>query len=158
MKENKFNIELIKDLVSIILLTLIFSIVYNFILYGNINFIENAKSKSSQDLKSDFQEVTIEEAQDHFNEAIVIDARSEENFQSGHIPGAINIPVKNFDSYIDKIFELPQNKLIIIYCEGIHCNLSHQLAEKLQTFGFKNLWIMYEGIEGWLKRNLPMEK
>lgn len=152
------NINLIKDFISIILLTSTFSVVYTLLVYGNINFIENAKNKSSQNLSNDFEEVTIEEAQKFFNQSIIIDARNEADFLNGHIPGAINISVKNFDNYIDKIFELPQNHLIIIYCEGIHCNLSHQLAERLKTFGFTKLWIMYEGIEGWIKRNLPIEK
>lgn len=158
MKEKILNLELIKNLIQIILLTLTFSVAYTLIVYGNFNFIETARDKSNQKTKEDVREVSIEEAQFYFDKAIIIDARSEKDFSNGHIPGAINISVKNFDNYIEKIFELPQDTLLIIYCEGIHCNLSHQLAERLKTFGFKNLWIMYEGIEGWLKRNLPVER
>ncbi|MCX8057657.1 MAG: rhodanese-like domain-containing protein [Ignavibacteria bacterium] len=154
----KFNNNYIKDLASILFFPIVFSLVYNFIVYKDFNFLARAKEKSVHTTQSEFKEVTIEEAQNYFSQAILIDARSEENYLQGHIPNSINIPTKNFDNYLDKVFELPQDSLLIIYCEGIHCNLSHLLAEKLKTFGFKNIWIMYEGIEGWKQKNLPIEK
>lgn len=147
-----------KDAISILILTAIFSLLYTLIAYGDFNFLENAKDRNLQSTKSEFREITIEEAQKFLNNAIIIDARSEQDYESGHIPRSINIPTKSFDNYIEKIFEIPQDTLIIIYCEGIHCNLSHILAEKLKTFGFKNIRIMFEGIEGWKKKNLPIEK
>lgn len=150
--------EAIKDIFSIVILTLTFSIVYTLIVYGDFNFIEKAKNRETSSFNSEFREITIEEAQKYFNNALIIDARAEQDYASGHIPNSINISSKNFDSYIDKIFEIPQDTLIIIYCEGVHCNLSHTLAEKLKTFGFKKIWIMFEGIEGWQNKNLPIEK
>lgn len=150
--------ELIEELASVLILTLLFSVIYTLIVYGDFNFLEKAKNRENQHLQSEFREVTIEEAQKYFNNALIIDARSEQDYASGHIPNSINISAKNFDNYIEKVFEIPQDTLMIIYCEGIHCNLSHQLAEKLKTFGYKNIWIMYEGIEGWQKKNLPIEK
>lgn len=150
--------DIIKDLISVLVLTLLFSVVYNLVIYGDFNFLEKAKNRENQHLQSEFREVTIEEAQKYFNNALIIDARSEQDYASGHIPNSINISAKNFDNYIDKVFEIPQDKLIIIYCEGIHCNLSHLLAKKLKTFGFKDIWVMYEGIEGWQRKNLQIEK
>lgn len=150
--------ETIRDLFTIIILTVSFSIIYTLIVYGNFNFIEKAKNKQEFSQQSEFKEVAIEEAQQYFDYAVIIDARSEEEYFSGHIPNSINIPVKNFDNYIDKIFEIPTDTLLIIYCEGIHCNQSHLLAEKLKTFGFNKIWIMFEGINGWQQKNLPIEK
>ncbi len=148
----------IRDLFTITLLTISFSIIYTLFVYGNFNFIEKAKNKQEFSPQSKFKEVTIEEAQQYFDYAMIIDARPEEEYISGHIPKSINIPVKNFDNYIDKIFEIPSDTLLIIYCEGIHCSLSHLLAEKLKTFGFTKIWIMFEGINGWQQKNLPIEK
>lgn len=158
MKKKVKYIDLFNDLISIVLLALAFSVVYTLIVFGNFNFVETAKNKSNQSLKKDFQEISIDEAQNLFNKAIVIDARSEVNYFNEHIPGAINISVNNFDNYIDKIFEFPKDTLLIVYCEGVYCNLGHQLAEKLKALGFSKIMIMFEGIEGWKKRKLPLVK
>ncbi len=153
-----------KEILSIIILVILFSTAYTLITYKDFNFLRRALNKSSKPaakiLSDSFREISIDEAlkilQTH--KPLIIDARNEIDYQSVHIKDAINIPVKNFENYIDLIFSLPKDTLIIIYCEGIHCNLSHQLAEKMTNFGFTNLNIMYEGIEGWLKRNLPVVK
>lgn len=154
--------QLFKDIAQIILMTLVFGLSYSFIVYGNINFLERGKSLSESSLHSDdlrIQDVTIEKALQLIREgALIIDARSEDDYKNGHIKNAINIPSKNFDNYIDKVFEIPQDTFILIYCEGIHCNLSHQLAEKLLNFGLQKIYVMVEGIEGWKKRNLELVK
>lgn len=145
-----------------VLMALLFGFSYCFIVYGNINFIEKKKSLSESSLHSDdlrIQDVSIDTALQLIREgALIIDARSENDYKNGHIKNAINIPSKNFDNYIDKVFEIPQETLILIYCEGIHCNFSHQLAEKLLNFGFQKIYVMVEGIEGWKNRNLDLAK
>jgi len=83
MKEKILNLELIKNLIQIILLTLTFSVAYTLIVYGNFNFIEIARDKSNQKTKEDIREVSIEEAQVYFDKAIIIDARSEKDFFVG---------------------------------------------------------------------------
>lgn len=158
------NNPLIKDFLIIIISALTFGFVYNLIIHKDFNFIEKALSKTIPGQIKDhsqleqIKEISIDEALNYINSfsPLVIDARTEKNFMGGKIKDAINIYPQNLDKYIDFIFALPKDTLIIIYCEGIHCNLSHQLAEKLLNFGFSNLNIMYEGIEGWQKRNLPV--
>lgn len=154
------NSLLIKDIFQIIAISLIFGFSYSFLAYGDLNFIEKKKNISENfDHQSKVQDVTIDKALKLMEEgALIIDARSEEDFKNNHLQNAINIPVKNFDNYVDKVFGLPTDTLIVIYCEGIHCNLSHQLAEKLLNFGFQKVYVMVEGIEGWGKRNLELVK
>lgn len=154
------NSLLIKDIFQIIAISLIFGFSYSFLAYGDLNFIEKKKNISENfDHQSKIQDVTIDKALKLMEEgALIIDARSEEDFKNNHLQNAINIPVKNFDNYVDKVFRLPTDTLIVIYCEGIHCNLSHQLAEKLLNFGFQKVYVMVEGIEGWKKRNLELVK
>lgn len=154
------NSSLVKDIFQIITLSLIFGFSYSFLVYGDFNFIEKMKNISENfDGQSKIQDVTIDKALELIDKgALIIDARSEEDFKYGHLQRAINISAKNFDNYVDKVFELPTDTLIVIYCEGIHCNLSHQLAEKLLNFGFQKIYVMVEGIEGWKKRNLELVK
>jgi len=150
--------EFFKNLFNIILLALIFGYAYAFIFYDDLNFLKRAKNNVHSQSNERFRNISIDEARNYFDKAVLIDARDEESFKNGHISNAMNIPAKHFDNYIEKIVELPQDTLIIIYCEGIHCNLSHQLAEKMSLFGFKNIWIMFEGIEGWQQKKLPVVK
>ncbi len=86
--------EAIKDIFSIVILTLTFSIVYTLIVYGDFNFIEKAKNRETSSFNSEFREITIEEAQKYFNNALIIDARAEQDYASGHIPNSINISSK----------------------------------------------------------------
>jgi DNA-binding transcriptional ArsR family regulator len=54
-------------------------------------------------------------------EVIVIDVRPAEEYQTGHIPGALGIPVKELSR---RLAELPRNKDIIAYCRGPYCVLA----------------------------------
>jgi len=164
MKLNKKSIQILKDIFVIFILAILFGFSYTLIIYKDFNFLERAKNKtinpSSKASTERIKEISIDQALNLIQnqKPLIIDARNESDFLSSKIENAINIPAKNFENYLDLIFTLPRDTLIIIYCEGIHCNLSHQLAEKMLNFGFTNLNIMYEGIEGWQKRNLPLVK
>jgi rhodanese-related sulfurtransferase len=152
-----------KDIIAIISLTILFSFSYTLIIYKDFNFLERAIHKShtnDNSLNKQIKEISIDEALNliKLSHPVIIDARNESDYQKSKIENAINIPAKKFEEYLEQVLAIPQDALIIIYCEGIHCNLSHQLADKMTAFGFKNLNIMYEGIEGWQKRNLPLVK
>lgn len=71
----------------------------------------------------------------------VIDVRSEELFEEGHIPGAINIPYEELDEIIIDV-----NREIIIY--GDTSTKSKQAAKELITLGYKNVKYI-AGISNW---------
>ena len=67
---------------------------------------------------------------------MLIDSRpAARQYDPGHIPGAINIPDTQFDKQVDK---LPADKaaLLIFYCGGVDCMLSHNSAFKAEKLGF----------------------
>lgn len=164
MKLRQNSSSVLKDILSIIILVILFSTFYTLVIHKNFNFLGRALNKSSDfsnKISSEkIEEISIDEALKiiQTQKPLLIDARNENDYLLFRIKDAINIPAKHFDNYLDLIFTLPKDTLIIIYCEGIHCNLSHQLADKLMNFGFTNLKIMYQGIEGWQQRNLPVVK
>ena len=82
---------------------------------------------------------------------VILDARSEEVYSRGHIPKAINISALDTpENKVFKILELPQNKKIVIYCDGGNCDLSHELAKELITaFNFTNVFVYEGGWEEW---------
>lgn len=84
--------------------------------------------------------------------AMLIDARPvARKFNPGHIPGAINIPDDKFDQMKD---QLPQDKnmLLIYYCEGPDCVLSHNSARKAEALGYTNIRVYTNGYPEWVAK------
>ena len=82
---------------------------------------------------------------------LLVDSRPKEaKFDKGYIPTAINIPDTSFEKMIDL---LPQDKntLLIFYCEGIECKLSHKSAKKAEALGYTQVKVYAEGYPGWMK-------
>lgn len=84
-------------------------------------------------------------------EGIILDLRSEHDFKKKHIVNSINLP--KFDI---KIIEKYKNKPIIL--TSVNSLELFPEAEKLKKNGFKNIYILKEGILGWLNNNLPLTK
>lgn len=88
-----------------------------------------------------------------------IDARSNADFKAGHIPGAKNLPYYDLEAYQDSALEgLAANSEIIIYCEGIGCELSFFLGRDLQEAGYNNVRIFYGGYPEWKNAGLKIER
>lgn len=84
---------------------------------------------------------------------VIVDARSSEAYEKGHIGNALNIhPYDDENVYYGKLVALPTDKLIIIYCDGGDCDLSHHVANDLIKFNFKNILLYVGGWEEWSKK------
>jgi len=82
---------------------------------------------------------------------LLIDSRPKEaKYDKGHIPTAINIPDTSFEKMTGL---LPQDKntLLIFYCEGLECKLSHKSAKKAEALGYTQVKVYAEGYPGWMK-------
>lgn len=78
------------------------------------------------------------------NNKILIDVRSPHEFQSGHIPTAVNIPVHDLGN---RIGELANDKTIFIYCQsGMR---SRQAGRILSKHGFTDIINLSGGIMSW---------
>ncbi|SDG72962.1 rhodanese-like domain-containing protein [Propionivibrio dicarboxylicus] len=85
-------------------------------------------------------------------DVMIIDSRpAARQFDPGHIPGAINIPDSQFDKLADK---LPADKsaLLIFYCGGVDCMLSHNSAFKAEKLGYAKIMVYAEGMPDWKER------
>jgi rhodanese-related sulfurtransferase len=82
---------------------------------------------------------------------MIIDARPKaRKFDKGHIPGAYSIPERKFDKMTDM---LPKDKstLLIFYCGGTKCMLSHKSAFKAEKLGYTNIKVYATGFPKWKK-------
>lgn len=85
---------------------------------------------------------------------IIIDARSPELYSKNRIDNAINIfpYLDSEDMVVEKLFQLPQGKSYLIYCDGGNCDSSHKIADMMKSFGFDKVYIYPGGWEEWVKK------
>lgn len=82
--------------------------------------------------------------------ATFIDARRPEDFESGHVPGAISIPPDATSAYFRTMLSgLSAQDRLVIYCQNDECPYSSRTAKKLYLMGFSNPAIFEGGWESW---------
>ncbi|MGI6027986.1 MAG: rhodanese-like domain-containing protein [Candidatus Heteroscillospira sp.] len=103
----------------------------------------------SADSSSDgYTQISMDEAiglMDEKEDYILLDVRTQEEFDEKHIPGAICVPNESIGS--EDIPELPdKEQLIFVYCRS--GNRSKQASEKLAKLGYTNV-LEFGGIIDW---------
>lgn len=83
----------------------------------------------------------------------VLDVRPPEEFAAGHLPGAVNIPLRELER---RVQELPHNQEIIAYCRGPYCVLAYEAVMQLRKQGL-SARRMEEGFPEWRLAGLPVE-
>ena len=98
--------------------------------------------------KPSYRQITADEAAQMMQEEtdfVLLDVRTQEEYASGHIPGAICIPNETIGS--EEIPELPdKDQLILVYCRS--GNRSKQASQKLAEQDYTNV-VEFGGINGW---------
>ncbi len=85
-------------------------------------------------------------------EITIIDVRPHEEYVSGHIRGAISIPIDELES---RIAELPSDQEIVAYCRGPYCVWSGQAVDLLRENNFTATHLG-EGVLDWKAYGLPI--
>ena len=95
-----------------------------------------------------YTQITMSEAVEMMeseSDYIILDVRRPDEFATGHIPNAINIPNESIGT--DEISELPdKDQLILVYCRS--GNRSKQASQKLVKLGYSNV-VEFGGINDW---------
>jgi len=84
--------------------------------------------------------------------ATALDVRPEDEFGSGHIPGAINIPLAQLER---RLADLPADVEIVAYCRGPWCVLSFEAVAILRQRGFR-VRRLEDGYPEWKMAGLPV--
>ncbi len=84
----------------------------------------------------------------------VLDIRPNEEYDVGHIPGALNIPLNEIEQHLAT---LPKEQEIIAYCRGEYCVLAFEAVAALRKKGF-NARRLEEGYPEWKAAGLPVER
>lgn len=86
-------------------------------------------------------------------QAVFIDVRKPEEFKTGSIPQARNLPRAELEAKLDS---LPKNKPIILVCD--QGRESAQAAVQLRKKGFNDAVSLAGGLRSWTKDGLPLSK
>lgn len=99
-------------------------------------------------LPASYTQISQEEARERMGRDdghVIIDVRRQDEYDAGHIPGAILIPNESIGTELPK--ELPDlDQIILIYCRS--GNRSKQAAQKLADMGYTNVY-EFGGISTW---------
>lgn len=79
------------------------------------------------------------------SDIVIIDVRSESEFESGHINNAINVPLDTISNDIINVVD-DKDKTILVYCKS--GNRSKTASEKLVSLGYTNV-NNFGGINNW---------
>jgi rhodanese-related sulfurtransferase len=70
------------------------------------------------------------------NGMVLLDVRPRLEYESGHIPGALTIPIAEL---ADRLGELPSGKKVVVYCRGSYCQFADEAVALLTRHGFEAL-------------------
>jgi len=84
----------------------------------------------------------------------VLDVRPPDEFELGHLPGAVNIPLRALKA---RLAEIKPDREIVAYCRGEYCVLSFEAVALLRARGFKARRLE-EGLPEWRAAGLPINK
>jgi rhodanese-related sulfurtransferase len=147
--------------VVIVIISGTLGIVVNVFRADGIPLVESWQEKVlNEELAAGLPAVSLLEAKEAFasGEAIFVDARDPEFFQLGHIPGAVNLPMTDFDLIFPELKErLLAAPRIITYCDGSSCEMSVELTERLLFAGMHWVEVFIGGMQQWQSTGQPIE-
>ncbi len=110
------------------------------------------------DAKKRIKEITpqiLNEKMNNHESLQLIDVREDNEWPSGHIPTAIHMGKGIIERDIEKLFPNLQTQ-IVVYCSGgFRCAL---VADSLQKMGYKHVYSLGTGLQGWMDVGYRVEK
>lgn len=68
------------------------------------------------------------------DEVLLVDVRPEAEFDAGHVPGALSLPLHTLEA---RLADLPRDRPIVAYCRGPFCSFSADAATRLRAAGIE---------------------
>lgn len=87
--------------------------------------------------------------------AVVVDVCSPEEFASGHLVGAKNVPVDQIDARLAQVAKNKSTPLVLVCASGVRSRRAAAAAKKM---GYENVHTLAGGMGAWRSANLPLKK
>lgn len=110
-------------------------------------FLSCVYSPNNADKMINLSETEWVKLHDESEESVIIDVRTDDEFSTGYIGGAVNIDFYMGNEFISKIEKLDKSKSYFIYCKS--GARSGQTCELMKQKGFKKVYNLEGGILGW---------
>ena len=86
-------------------------------------------------------------------QVVVLDVRPRHEYASGHIPGAVSVPVEELEQ---RLAELPAGVQVVAYCRGAYCVLAYDAVRLLTRHG-RTARRLPEGMLEWRLAGMPIQ-
>ncbi len=86
-----------------------------------------------------------------------VDVRSAEDYAKGHIPGAVNLPLKDGFTSDALSAVVKKNKSVVFYCNGIKCQASSKATQQALDWGWTSVFYYRVGFPEWKRVGLAVE-
>ncbi len=98
--------------------------------------------------KANFTTISVQEAKLMIDrgDVFILDVRTQEEYDAGHISGSTLIPVQVIETRLN---EIPKDQKILVYCRS--GGRSSEASNILVNNGFKEIYNMNGGIDDWVK-------
>lgn len=153
-------LKIIKESIYILLIAAIIGFIVNIFHPKGYTFVSTSlyNEKNIVLISSEEAKIKIDS-----RAAVIIDSRTTEEYNDGHIPGSINIPAVPDSQSVMKIKEnyglLTGPSELVIYCDGTSCGSSPILARRFLEMGYsKHIYIIEHGLPEWKEKGFPVDK
>lgn len=115
---------------------------------GDVTRIKNDFISQCDDL----QTLALDEVLSKMEEGsiVLLDVRPADEFEAGHIPGAISVPLEELNHYMQT---LPKGVHIAAYCRGPYCVSSAEAVTQLKREGY-TAFRVEEGVQEWREHQI----
>lgn len=105
--------------------------------------------------KAQYVNITVQQGKEMIDrgEVFILDVRTPEEYDAGHINGSKLIPLEVLDKRLN---DIPRDRKLLVYCRTGH--RSAQASEILVNNGFKEIYNMQGGITAWANAGYSVEK
>lgn len=131
------------------------------------NLGEEGDATAPHEIEQPFSTVTFGEVADLYEDVrtatgvyLFVDARNDDDYSSGHIPGAIQCDRFQLEAQIEAVVNAAAiAEMVIVYCNGGDCEDSVRVCQDLENSGveFEKLRLFAGGWEDWTANQMPIE-
>jgi rhodanese-related sulfurtransferase len=83
----------------------------------------------------------------------IVDARKSNDYEFGHLPGAVSIPVDGDDAQCrSALIDKPEDSTIVVYSQTRYCSYGYIVAKRLKALGYHNIVVFRDGYAEWDKQ------
>ncbi|MEQ8203223.1 MAG: rhodanese-like domain-containing protein [Smithellaceae bacterium] len=148
-----------KEALLLFLIAVLVAVVFNALRPAGISLLGFSPAQTLHVPQTKIPEITLAEAYQLYlkNKVVFVDARDPFSFEEGHIAGAINIYPDEISLHLAGLKRrISPGTVIITYCDGPRCPLSHETAQGLKLQGVSAVKVLIDGWGLWQKAGYPV--